>query len=216
MRDAASGLADDAALYLVAVAVGLGLAWLLYRPAAPWVAASAVSAALLVGLVGVAAADRRARFTCSHAGVHRFLERETPKDAIVAGNPTRLDCVGVAARRGVVMSEKLFQVWEVDYWQEGRRRMWDSVEAYYGDEMDDLLLLRDRYGADYLVVERKFHLDSWKNVEPFTSRVRELVDTVEEPNVRRLPPDCIVFKGGRDLVYDLACVADRARSPGAV
>ena len=204
-----SELADDTALYAGAVVVGLVLAWLLYRPAAPWIAASAVSAALLVGLVGVAGAERRARITCAHVDVYRFLERQTAKDAIVAGNPVQLDCAGVVARRGVVMSEKLFQVWEVDYWQEGRRRMWDSVEAYYGDDMDDLLALRERYGADYLVVERKFWMGAWRNVEPFTTRVHELVDSVEEPNVRKLPDECIVFRGNRDLVYDLDCVADR-------
>lgn len=206
--DSVSELFDDTWLYLLAVAAGLVLAWLLYRPAAPWIAASAVSAALLVGLVGVAGADRQHGFKCGRLAVLRFLESRTAPDAIVAGNPVLLDCVGIVSKRGVVMSEKLWQVWEVDFWQEGRRRMFDSVDAYYGDDVADILALRDRYGADYLVVERKFWPGAWENVEPFTSRVEELLETVDQPAVRRLPRECIVLTARRDLVYDLACVAD--------
>lgn len=212
--DSLTELFDDTWYYLAALAVGLLLAWLLYRPGAAWVAASACSAALLVTLVGVAGADQRHGITCGRADLLRYLGNKTEKDAIIAGNPVLMDCVGVVSRRPVVMSEKLWQVWEVDFWREGRRRMFDSVDAYYGDSMDDVLALRDRYGADYLVVEKRYWLDAWKNVEPFTSRVHQLVNTVETPAVRRLPEECVVFTSRLDRVYDLDCVADRVSPPG--
>jgi len=120
--DSLTELFDDTWYYLAALAVGLLLAWLLYRPGAAWVAASMVSAALLVTLIGVAGADQRHGITCGRVDLLRYLGNETEKDAIVAGSPVLMDCVGVVSRRPVVMSEKLWQVWEVDFWREGRRR----------------------------------------------------------------------------------------------
>jgi hypothetical protein len=198
--------------YVAALAVGVLLVALVYRRGAAWVAASAVAAALLVGQVALAGGDRRTGLRCGRLDTLLHL-RTIPKDAIVAGNPVLLDCVPIVSRRAVVMNEKLFQVWEVDFWQEGRRRMFDSVEAYYGDSTDSILELRRKYGADYLVVERRPLFRRWRYTEPFTTEVRRLRETVAEPARRRLPRECRTWGGKLDVVYDLACV--EARSPGS-
>jgi hypothetical protein len=110
------------------------------------------------------------------------------------------------------MNAKLFQVWEVGYWVIGRERMFDSIRAYYGESLDDVLGLRERYGADYLVVEDKLVLGGWGGFAPFTSVVKQMRRTVDDPVVHRLPADCTTWTGKRYRVYDLACIEERARS----
>ena len=55
-----------------------------------------------------------------------------PKDAIVAGDPVDLKCLPVTARRAVVISTQLAPAYELDYFLEGRRRMFDTLRAVYG------------------------------------------------------------------------------------
>ncbi|MGH3034625.1 MAG: hypothetical protein ACRDON_08725, partial [Gaiellaceae bacterium] len=208
-HEALSTLADDTWYLVAALAVGLAAAVLLRRRSAA-LAASAVAAALLVGQVALAGGDGAPGFACKRLGLLRYLGT-LPKEAVMAGNPTLLDCVPIVSRRAVVMNEKLFQPWEVDFWQMGRRRMFDSIRAYYGNSVRDIVALRERYGADYLVVERDFFwLGAWDGLEPFTSLVLELREEVPTPAVRRLPRECRTWRGRRDVVYDLACVKERA------
>jgi hypothetical protein len=162
--------------------------------------------------VALAGGDRIHGLKCGRMDTLLHL-RTIPKDAIVAGNPVVLDCLPIVSKRAVVMNEKLFQVWEVDFWQEGRRRMFDSIEAYYGDSLDSVLELRTKYGADYMVVERRPLLQHWPNTEPFTTEVFRLIETVPEPAVRRLPRECRTWGGNLDVVYDLACVEERSGGP---
>jgi len=210
-EDAASLLREKAWYVAGALAVGLVLAALAYRRSARWVAVAAVAAALLVGQVAAAGSDYNPGIQCRSVGLLRYLET-LPKDTIIAGNPVRLDCVPVVSQRAVVMNAKLFQVWEVGYWVIGRERMFDSIRAYYGESLDDVLGLRERYGADYLVVEDKLVLGGWGGFAPFTSVVKQMRRTVDDPVVHRLPADCTTWTGKRYRVYDLACIEERARS----
>lgn len=210
-EDAASLLREKVWYVAGALAVGLVLAALAYRRSARWVAVAAVAAALLVGQVAAAGSDYNPGIRCRSVGLLRYLGT-LPKDAIIAGNPVRLDCVPVVSQRAVVMNAKLFQVWEVGYWAIGRERMFDSIRAYYGESLDDVLALRERYGADYLVVEDTLVLGGWGGFAPFTSVVKQMRRTVDDPVVHRLPADCTTWTGKRYRVYDLACIEERARS----
>jgi hypothetical protein len=210
--DVVDKFTEEGWYYAAALATGLVLVAVAWRRSAAWVAASAVAAALLVGQVALAGGDRIHGLKCGRMDTLLHL-RTIPKDAIVAGNPVVLDCLPIVSKRAVVMNEKLFQVWEVDFWQEGRRRMFDSIEAYYGDSLDSVLELRTKYGADYMVVERRPLLQHWPNTEPFTTEVFRLIETVPEPAVRRLPRECRTWGGNLDVVYDLACVEERSGGP---
>ena len=209
----ASSLLREKVWYVVgALVVGLVLAAIARRRAAVWVAVSTVAAALLVGQVAAAAGDEYPATKCRNIPLLTYLGT-LPKDAIVAGNPVRLDCVPLVSRRGVVMNAKLFQVWERGYWLEGRERMFDSIQAYYGNSVEDLLELRRRYGADYLVVEERLRRSGWGQFAPFTPVVRRLLNTVSDPAVHRLPEECSTWTGGSLRVYDLACVERLEGSP---
>ena len=118
----------------------------------------------------------------------------------------------IASERAVVINKKLFQVWEKNYWRLGRERTFDAIRAMYGADVGDILALRDRYGADYLVVEDRQRLRGWGGYAPFTRDVRRLLRTVETPAVRQLPEECVTWSSERFRVFDLACVEQRAES----
>lgn len=191
-----------------ALVLGLALAAVLRGRGPAWAAAALVAAVLLVGQVA-AAGERFQGTTCEDPQLLDYLST-LPKDAIVAGNPPRLDCVPIAAGRAVVINKVLYHPWERRLWDEGRARMLASVEAYYGPELDDVLALRDRFGADYLVVEDHRRLRGWGDWAPYLGRVRRLLRETESPAIYRLPAACVTWAGEGNRVYDLACVAEQA------
>ena len=91
------------------------------------------------------------------------------------------------------MNNKLFQVWEKNYWRLSRERMFASIDATFGGDVEDVLALRERYGADYLLAENRLRLGGWGGDEPFTTEVRRLLDTVDTPAVELLPRECETF-----------------------
>lgn len=191
-----------------ALVLGLALALAVRGRAPAWAAAALVAGVLLVGEMA-AAGERFEGATCEDPQLLEYLST-LPKDAVVAGNPPRLDCVPIVSGRAVVINKVLYQPWERRLWDEGRARMLASVEAYYGPELDDILALRDRFGADYLVVEDHRRLRGWGDWAPYLGRVRRLLRETESPAIYELPSVCVTWAGEGNRVYDLACVAERA------
>ena len=127
-----------------------------------------------------------------------------PKDAVIAGDPVDMTCVPLVAQRPVVMSRKLYGV-------RHRDRMRDLVDAYYGGSVEAILRLRERYGAEHLVVRPDLLLardltGPWRRMEPFTSQRRRLMRSVPRPAALELPIKCRTYEGPRAHVVDLACV----------
>ena len=60
----------------------------------------------------------------------------------------------MVSERPVVISRKLNQGLSPSYLRVARAHMFAMVEAYYGDSLAQVLALRTRFGADYLVVGR--------------------------------------------------------------
>ena len=152
--------------------------------------------AVLAGTVGAAGSDYDDGFDCRSLPLLRYFET-LPKDAIIAGSPIRLDCVPIVSERAVVVNNKLFQVWEKTYWRLSRERMFDSIDATYGGDVEDVLALRERYGADYLLAENRLRLAGWGDDEPFMGEVRRLLETVDTPAVELLPEECETFASRR-------------------
>jgi hypothetical protein len=61
--------------------------------------------------------------------------------------------VTIVSERPVVISRKLYQVFSRKYLSIARPRMFAMIDAYFGDSRSKILALRQRYGADYLVVQ---------------------------------------------------------------
>ena len=204
---------EDAAPYMaVGLAVGLIVAALVSRGEGGRTttaagAAAIVAGGLLVGTTTFAGGTRSPEAThCEDEALYRHL-RTLPEETVVAADPFDSNCIPIAARRSVVISRKLYQPWAVDYFELIRGRMFQTVEAYYGPSVDAIAALRERYGADYLLVRTEEDEPNWSFMEPFTSEVRHLRDTVDVPAVERLPQDCLTWSEGSLELYSLACVA---------
>jgi hypothetical protein len=201
-----------------AIAIGVAL-----RPT--WAAAVGRRAALPAALTGVALVsailfipDRLPRGTQCEKGRAAAYLGTLPKDAVIAGDPIDLMCVPVTARRPVVISTQLAPAYEVDYFLQGRARMFAMLGAYYGQSVDAIVDLNRRYGATHLWVRRDAirkvmkHGGRWRSGKaPYGPFVRRLVSR-GEPAVLHLPAACRTFRNGPVEVYDIRCLsaADRA------
>ena len=204
---------EDAAPHLaVGLAAGLAVAVFVWRGGRGSAIAAAGAAAVVAGGLLVSAATfaggtrSPGAVRCGNEALYRHL-RTLPEETIVAADPFDSNCVPVAARRPVVISRKLYQPWAVDYFELIRERMFQTVDAYYGPSLDAVTALRERYGAEYLLVRADGSDHRWQRMQPFTGEVRRLRDSVDEPAVERLPEKCVTWSGGALELYSLACVA---------
>jgi hypothetical protein len=182
----------------------------LERPPLVALVCAVFSAAVLVGAV-TGAAGGRDFITCGQPRLQAYL-RSLPKDAIIAGDPVKLDCVPIESDRAVVISRKLYQPVDANYLSVIRPRMFGMLRAYYGASRRAIADLRSRYGADYLVVQRSLltahqALPAYTNMAPF----EKLIDTLLEQSATRaalgLPATCAVWHHSDLTLYDLRCVS---------
>jgi hypothetical protein len=171
-------------------------------------AAAIVAGVVLVAGVAFAARGKGDGSGCRHAGLYAYLET-LPKDAIIAGDPIDMNCVPIAARRPVVISQKMYQPWYVHYGQMVRERMFRTIRAYYGSSIAALVGLRTRYGADYLVVRTRVRTRAWRwpPMAPFSWELARLLRSGNIYAAHRLPETCETWRNPKYAVYSLACVA---------
>jgi hypothetical protein len=214
---------DDTLLQVGAVGlVGGALALLLARKrgwSAPALGAAVTGLALIVAILGVP--DRTARGSPCPTGEAAQFMSTLPKDAIIAGDPYDMKCIPYTARRPVVISTQLAPAYEVDYFHEGRERLFADLRAYYGPDVDALIDLHRRYGATHVWVRReairnemtKPNGDRWHPwQDPYGKYVRQLLSE-GEPAVLDLPRECRVWSLGPSEVYDIACISSQTRAP---
>jgi hypothetical protein len=112
----------------------------------------------------------------------------------------------------VVISRKLYQVFSSKYLSIARPRMFAMIDAYFGDSRSKILALRQRYGADYLVVQPgslagHTARPGWRHMAPFTGIVSRLMRSTHGRAALQLPARCRTYDDGHNEVYDLRCVA---------
>lgn len=90
---------------------------------------------------------------CPFPDLIQYLET-VPKDALIAGHPMDMDWVPTFAKRKVLVNEELAVPWQGKYYEEIRRRTEDLFEAYYSTSPEQIRLLKEKYGVEYLVVNR--------------------------------------------------------------
>lgn len=206
-------------LLLLSVATGVALctgAWTIARFGHRSVTATTISvllgASLLVGEVAARGYRSEVGFSCSDGLELMEYLRTTSPNSIIAGDATTTDlhCIQLEARRPVVISRKLYQPWDKAYFHVIRPRMFDSIRAYFGSSRQAIVGLRERYGADYLVVDGASYRCGnrcWVGMAPFTDLVRSLEAQVAAPAAANLPEDCRTFESGTIRVFDLGCLA---------
>jgi hypothetical protein len=169
-------------------------------------AAAVVAGAVLVAQVAFAGGGRSRVAACSDVGLYRYLDT-LPKSSIISGDPGDLDCIPIAARRPVVISGKLYQPWNVDFFKVIRPRMFLTVEASYGPSVEPIVQLRARYGADYFLVRNRLRERAWPRMAPFTQQANKFLRSGVVPAALRLPAMCETWRSRKFTVYSLACVA---------
>ncbi len=78
---------------------------------------------------------------------------QTPKDALIAGQPNLMDAVPTFARRRAFATYKLAHVWSKGYWQQLKPRLEDFFMAYYASDPEVVKAFCRRYHIDFLVVD---------------------------------------------------------------
>lgn len=171
--------------------------------------AAVLAGTLLVGGVAVAGGGEAAGIACHDAPLYGYLQT-LPKDAIVAGDPIAINCIPIAAERPVLISQKLYQVYDQNVLHFARPRMLAEIRAYYGNSLRDIVGLRTMYGADVIVVNRDLFTPGggypYSRMAPFKGLVGYLRRTVHDPAVLRLPRRCMTWSHGAEAVYSLSCL----------
>ena len=176
--------------------------------------AAVLAGSLLVGQVELAGRGRSPALSrCSNEPRAIFQYLSTlPKSATIAGDPVQMSCVPIETDRPVVISDKLYQVFDLNYFRFTRPRMFAMTRAYYGGSTAAIADLRRRYGAEYIVVQTSlFHGrapgDGWHDMRPFNELIRHLRRTVARPAALHLPLACRTYQYAGFEIFDLACVA---------
>jgi hypothetical protein len=171
--------------------------------------AAVLAGTLLVGGVAVAGGGKAAGLACPDAPLYHYLQT-LPKGTIVAGDPIGINCVPIAAERPVLMSQKLYQVYDQNVLRFARPRMSAEIRAYYGRSLRDIARLRTMYGADVIAVNRDLLAPGggypYSRMAPFKGLVTHLRRTVHHPAVLRLPSRCMLWSHGAEAVYSLPCL----------
>jgi hypothetical protein len=197
---------------LVAAAAALALRWPSVTARAG--IAAALTGVILTGLI-VFVPTRYERGTdCDVGPTVQFL-RTLPKDAIIAGDPIDMKCLPATTKRAVVISTQLAPAYERDYFLMGRKRMFDDLDAVYGDDPRAIADLARRYGATDLWIRRgsvqrqvKRQNPRWRWwQEPYGAYVTKLLADGHTPASLRLPKRCLRFRDGPSEVYSVPCIA---------
>lgn len=100
-----------------------------------------------------------------------------PKDVLIAGHPLELDNVPLFARRKVLANQELSLPYYRGYYAEVRRRLHDSLAAYYADDAQEIRRFVHRYGVDFILVNRRHFTPEFLSgavyYEPFNSVVKQ-------------------------------------------
>jgi hypothetical protein len=182
-------------------------------------AIGAIVTALALGGAMLVATDEWARGTlCAETGAAAYFA-SLPKDAVIAGDPLDLRCIPGTARRPVVISTQLAPAYEEEYFLRARERMFATLRAYYGPSEAAIGELGERYGATHLWVRpdavRQVMASGggrWRHGDaPYGRFISRLLRS-GEPAVLNLPAACLSWRNESSEVYDIRCIADRARS----
>ena len=182
-------------------------------------AIGAIVTALAVGGAMLAATDEWARGTLCANTVAAAYFASLPKDAVIAGDPGDLRCIPATGRRPVVISTQLAPAYEEEYFLRARERMFTTLRAYYGPSEAAIGELGERYGATHLWVRpdavRQVMASGggrWRHGDaPYGTFISQLLRS-GEPAVLNLPAACRRWRNQSSEVYDIRCIADRARS----
>lgn len=128
-----------------------------------------------------------------------------PPDTLLAGDPAVMDNVLLFSQRRVLFSAEISYV--------GGNRVLDFYEAYYADSPQTITDFCDRYGVDYLVVNRDHFGEAFLQAgrffyEPYNTAILEMAVEGKDFYLARADRDRIVFQSGPLFVWPCARFAE--------
>jgi hypothetical protein len=112
--------------------------------------------------------------------LYRYLQ-SLPKDALIAGHPLEMDNIPLFARRKVLANQELSLPYYRGYYAEVRRRLSDSLAAYYASDAQEIQRFVQQYGVDFILVNTHHFTPEFLSgtiyYEPFNSFVKRRLTT---------------------------------------
>ncbi len=130
-----------------------------------------------------------------------------PKDALLAGHPSRMNDIPLWSKRSVVSFETSI-LWLDIKWHEIKGRNYDNFEAYYASSPEPLMVLQEKYGVDYMLIHEfdmsPLYAKNCNYFEPFTTWVKRLCQKPSKDLIwKKAVPHSIVGKASGFYVIDL-------------
>lgn len=173
---------------------------------------------LLLGGSGTTDGAANIRVTPEQEPLYEFVSR-LPPNALVAGWPTTMDDIPYVAKRKVLITRELHLAYHERYLAEMRRRMIAIVAAYFANDLDPLVRLRESFGVTHLILDLRHFVGSPpRYFAPFQPAIDHAVAQLDRDSERlRQRRTSEVYRGGSFVVLDLSKVAvdseSRLREP---
>jgi hypothetical protein len=112
----------------------------------------------------------------------------------------------------VLTSREFLNPYHLGFYLPLRDRTLDLVDAYYARSRDEFAEFVDRYGVDFLVVNRTAYarataLEPWSKLfEPFSSRIEAKFRSSERFWVRDAAKSCEAVEDGRVTLAPTSCL----------
>lgn len=148
--------------------------------------------------------------------VIQWIAKYTPKDALIAGEPTFIDPVQLFAKRTAYVTSETAHPFYDTYYAEMKRRLEITLRAHYAPDLRTLLEIVEPEGIDYFVFEKKrFYprvLATATYFPPFDGLVRTLTSRDAEQYAYKQLPKSIDLANAPYMPYrdDRAAVVEIA------
>jgi hypothetical protein len=144
--------------------------------------------------------------TCRPHDVRDYQFLQTlPKSAVIAAWPAAASAIPYLAQRQTFLSYELHQVYQQKYADEMRRRFGRLLQAYWPENIDDVLALFRKEGVTHLMIDRRHYERMPSYFSPFQDAIVERWQRLAPTALAVLTnrPAAIIFEVGPQLVIDL-------------
>jgi len=135
--------------------------WGLMLEKIPWRSIRIVCLVVLISVAGYSYRDtfRQGKDTASRSKFRELCSflRMLPEEILIAGHPRIMDDIPIQARRSVLCNYKLAHPWFTGYYATIRKRTYDTLDAMFCSDLEDINALYDNYGVTHFIVGKKYY-----------------------------------------------------------
>jgi hypothetical protein len=173
-----------------------------------------VTAGVLLAIGGDGVANPRAwRSYAKEKAFYTWIQKNTPVDAVFAGNFQPMDEVPLFGRRRVYVNWKLAHPFRKGYFDLVTERTLKMYDAFYAPTLADVVRFAHETNVSYFVVDqsrfKKFERGDGQLFEPLRKKVQPFFDRCQKQRCALNPPPkaAVVFHSSTYDVIDIAKLA---------